>query len=148
MPTPATRTSTRRGSCRSAGGIEVIHGVDGLGFKQNYFGPSQSGRQAYYQTNPGASRDDSGKVDTVLFQSLVRLAPLMGKPRGGPDVGLGIFGMYNHIDSPSNKQDRLKFGADLNVMPLSFMAAGVRFDRVMPNAVRHHAWPTRRSRRG
>jgi hypothetical protein len=116
-----------------AGAIEVIHGVDGLGFKQNYFGRLNP-VVAYYQMNPDASREDSGKVDTVLFQSLVRLAPLLGKPRGGPDVALGIFGMYNHIDAPSNKQDRLKFGADLDVIPLSFMAAGVRFDRVMANA--------------
>ncbi len=116
-----------------AGAIEVIHGADGLGFKENYFGPLNPVVN-YYQANPAASRDDSGKVDSVLFQSLVRLAPLLGKPRGGPDLALGIFGMYNHIDSPSLKQDRLKFGADLDVMPLSFMAAGVRFDRVMPNA--------------
>ncbi len=124
---------TASGILPLGGGIEVLHGVDGLGFKENYFGPI-SQVVNYYQGNPDASRADSGKVDSVLFQGLVRLAPLLGKPRGGPDVGLGIFGMYNHIDAPSNKQDRLKFGADLTVMPLPFMAAGVRFDRVMPNA--------------
>ena len=80
-----------------------------------------------------ADRDDSGKVDTVLFQSLVRLAPLLGKPRGGPDLALGIFGMYNHINSATLSQDRLKFGADLNVIPTSFMALALRFDRVMPD---------------
>jgi hypothetical protein len=124
---------TASGILPLAGGIEVLHGVDGVGFKQNYFGPLNP-QASFYELNSGAPRDDSGKVDTVLFQGIIRLAPLMGKPRGGPDVGLGIFGMYNHIDSPSNKQDRLKFGADLNVMPLPFMAAAVRFDRIMPNA--------------
>ena len=116
-----------------AGGIEVIHGVDGVGFKQNYFGPLNP-LVNYYQANPTAPREDSGKVDTVLFQSLVRLAPLLGHPRGGPDVALGLFGMYNHISvTGGTTQDRLKFGADLDVIPLSFMALGLRFDRVMPD---------------
>jgi hypothetical protein len=116
-----------------AGAIEVIHGADGLGFKENYFGPIHP-IVSDYQTMANVAREDSGKVDSVHFQASTHLASLMGRPRGGPDLGLGVFAMYNHIDSPSNKQDRLKFGADLDAMIASFMAVGVRFDRVMPNA--------------
>ncbi len=116
-----------------AGGIEVLHGVDGVGFKQNYFGKLNALPQ-YYEQNPTAPHDDSGKVDTVLFQYVLRLAPLLGHPRGGPDVALGVFGMYNHMQAPNNvKQDRLKFGADLYVTPLPFVALGFRFDRVLPD---------------
>jgi hypothetical protein len=116
-----------------AGGIEVIHGLDGVGFKQNYFGKLNPAVQ-YYELNPTAPHEDSGKVDTVLFQYILRLAPLLGKPRGGPDVGLGVFAMYNHVQAPNDvKQDRLKFGADLNVTPVRFAAIGVRFDRVLPD---------------
>jgi len=68
-----------------------------------------------------------------LFQASGHLASLLGRSRSGPDLALGLFGMYNHIDAPSNKQDRLKFGADLDAMPTSFMAMGIRFDRVMPD---------------
>jgi hypothetical protein len=116
-----------------AGGIEVLHGVDGVGFKQNYFGKLNALPQ-YYEQNPTAAHDDSGKVDTVLFQYLLRLAPLLGHPRGGPDIALGVFGMYNHVQAPNNiKQDRLKFGADLYVTPVKFAAIGFRFDRVLPD---------------
>jgi hypothetical protein len=47
--------------------------------------------------------------------------------------------MYNHIEyvrQPNNEkvtQDRLKFGADLSVKPFRYLAAAVRFDRVLPD---------------
>lgn len=117
-----------------AGGVEVLHGVDGLGFKLNYFEPLSVASQINIAQTP---HNDTGKVDTVLFQYLVRLAPLLGRPRSGPDVGLGLFAMYNHITAPnvpaSLSQDRLKFGADLTVSITHFAAAGVRFDRVLPD---------------
>jgi len=119
-----------------AGAIEVLHGVDGLNFKENYFGPLNP-LVNYYQTSPNAPRNDSGKVDTVLFQATAHLSPFLGRPRNAPDLALGLFGMYNHINAPNNmpslSQDRLKVGADLNVTPTSFMAIALRFDRVMPD---------------
>lgn len=115
-----------------AGAIEVLHGADGLGFKENYFGPIDP-LVNHYQMMPTAARGDSGKVDTVLFQATAHLSPFLGRPRNAADVALGLFGMYNHINSPTLSQDRLKFGADLNVTPTSFMALAVRFDRVMPD---------------
>ena len=124
----------RRGSSRSAGAIEVIHGVDGLGFKENYFGPINP-VVSYYQVNAGrAARGlGQGRHGAVPGARGTWRRCWAGRA-AAPTSALGVFGMYNHIDSPSNKQDRLKFGADLNVMPTSFMAVGVRFDRVMPNA--------------
>lgn len=119
-----------------AGGVEVIHGLDGLGLKQNYFGAINP-TLGYYELNPTAPRDDTGKIDTALFQYIVRLAPLLGHGRTGPDVALGVFAMYNHVQAPNSagplKQDRLKFGADLDVTPVRFAAIGFRFDRVLPD---------------
>jgi hypothetical protein len=116
------------------GAVEVLHAQDGLGFKQNYFGPLNP-RVDYYEAMPNAPHEDSGKIDTVMFQYLARLSPLLGRPRNSADVALGVFAMYNHIQgpTPATNQDRLKFGGDLDVTPLSFMAVGLRFDRVMPN---------------
>ena len=115
-----------------AGGVEVIHGVDGLGFKQNYF--TKLPNPQLLGSSPA---NDSGTVDTILFQYIARLAPLMGRPRGGWDLALGLFGMYNHIKAPNNptplRQDRLKFGADLVASPARFMSVGMRFDRVLPD---------------
>ena len=117
-----------------AGGVEVLHGLDGLGFKQNYFDKLSYANQLIIGNNP---HNDSGKVDTVLFQYIVRLAPLLGRPRNGQDIALGVFGMYNHIKAPNVPlpldQDRLKFGADLTVSLARFAALGVRFDRVLPD---------------
>lgn len=115
---------------------EVLHSPDGFGFKQNYFGrlANVNGLEPNAMNPNPAAHDDSGKVDTVLAQYIVRLAPLLGRGRGGPDLALGLFGMYNHIQAPNNvTQDRLKFGADLTVKPLRFLAAAVRFDRVLPD---------------
>jgi hypothetical protein len=120
------------------GAIEVLHSVDGLALKENYFGAIDPIVSHYQPTalNPNPdpnARNDSGKVDSVLFQATTHLSAFLGRPRNAADVALGVFGMYNHIDSPSQKQDRLKFGADLNVIPTSFMALALRFDRVMPD---------------
>jgi hypothetical protein len=118
-------------------GLEVLHGFDGFGFKQNYFGKltNLASLEPNPLTNPNPGpHNDSGKVDTVLFQYILRLAPLIGRGRTGPDVALGLFGMYNHVQAPNNvTQDRLKFGADVTVTPFRFVAASLRFDRVLPD---------------
>lgn len=128
--------------------IQVIHGSTGAVFKENYFGAQPL---AYIEgpittpVTPSSFFDDTGTVDTLLFQYIFRLAPIVGKKRADLDLSLAAFGMYNHIVAPKRllgdqvvpkytlEQDRLKFGGEIMYGPLRWLSAGVRFDRVMPD---------------
>jgi hypothetical protein len=122
-------------------GIEVIHGMDGFGFKENYFGKLEPINAAAVATQLGwyGPHEDSGTVQTLLAQYLIRLAPLLGRETyDGPDAALAVFGMFNHIDPiyiahAKHTQDRLKFGTELEVSPLPYLAVGARYDNVMPD---------------
>lgn len=127
-------------------GVQVLHGANGAGFKDNYFGPlSASVPPVLQQGKDDPRRDDTGKLHTVLFQYILRAAPLLGRKEPGPDVSLGVFGMYNHVDAWKQdlngmtvpayafKQDKLKLGAELQVAPIEQLSIGCRFDTVMPD---------------
>jgi len=128
-------------------GVQVLHGANGAGFKNNYFGALPASAQASLaQGLEDSQRDDSGKLHTVLFQYILRAAPLFGRKEPGPDVALGVFGMYNHVDTVKHdlngmlvpagyafKQDKVKVGAELQVAPIEPLSIGVRFDSVMPD---------------
>jgi hypothetical protein len=117
--------------------IQVIHGSNGKGFKEDYFGPKD--RTKYTYTN------DTGTVDTVLWQYLFRLAPALGYAGRGRDIALTVYGMFNHVRSPSLlgqpghgldrdvNQNKLKFGAELEVLAMKLLSAGLRIDRVNPD---------------
>lgn len=110
--------------------LQVLHGSRGTDFKNIYFGF----RDRATAQNP---TNDSGTVDTVLFQYIHRLAPVLNI---GPDFDVGVFGMFAHVDSPIQdpniasqfnlKYSRLKWGVDVVYELLPFMRAGVRFDNV------------------
>jgi hypothetical protein len=130
--------------------LQVIHGSTGPVFKEQYFGaqptsyitPPSTLSVPVDQTQPF---DDTGTVDTLLFQYIFRLAPVLGKKREDLDLSLAAFGMFNHIVAPKTilgntvveqytlKQDRLKFGGELMYGPFRFLSIGARFDRVMPD---------------
>src|SRR6185295_15691828 len=66
-----------------ADGIEVIHATNGLGLVQNYLNPGYDylrGNAYSVAPAPGSARD-SGTIDTVLFQYLVRMGPLLDLPK-------------------------------------------------------------------
>jgi hypothetical protein len=119
-----------------ADAIQVIHGSNGKGFKEDYFGPKDR------DTNITAT-NDSGTVDTVLWQYLLHLAPLLGEAMPMHDITMSFYGMYNHVRSPITKPsdanqhdinlDKLKFGAEIELALLKFMALGFRYDRVQPD---------------
>jgi hypothetical protein len=131
--------------------LQVIHGSTGIIFKENYFGRlsdfvagNVNGLRGGYEAN---GRDDSGTVQTLLFQYIVRAAPILDWAQPGPDVSLAVFGMMNHIEAEKYDfngtirmtpydfvQDRFKFGAELQVAPIDILSLGLRFDRVMPDA--------------
>ena len=107
-------------------GLEVLHSIAGWNLRDNFFGQSSTG---------------TGTVDTLLFQYVLSLARLLRAPEPfwgqGPDVLLSAFGMYNHVKSDdamfNGIKDKLKWGADATYLFLSFLGAGLRFDRVQPN---------------
>jgi hypothetical protein len=130
--------------------IQVIHGSTGQVFKENYFGDQPNQYITPPSTIPVAVTqngpfDDTGKVDTILFQYIFRLAPILGKKREDLDLTLAAFGMYNHISAPKVvlgntivptyqfEQDRFKFGGELQFGVARFLSLGVRGDRVMPD---------------
>lgn len=148
--------------------VEVVHSKGGLNFKENYFGDLHPG---YYVGEVGLPPvNDAGTVQTVLFQYMLKLSQLRGgapvapaAPTGpelpatdsglapasapsGPDAGLAIFGMLNHVEADFEpcsatdtvycgdfKQDKVKLGAELSVTPFKELSFGARFDRVMPD---------------
>jgi hypothetical protein len=128
-------------------GVQVLHGANGLGFAENFFGPVV----LLPQTDPAVPADtqlgprsDSGSVHTVLFQHVLRLNPLLGKTTPERDVALAVYGMYHHINVETHDptattllsthtQDRLKIGGELQFFPWRFLAVGARIDRVMPD---------------
>jgi hypothetical protein len=114
-----------------ADGVEVLHARNGLQFTDNYFNPVAD---AFFGAAPPRPLPlDTGTVDNVLFQYLLRLAPLLGWSDLGPDLRLAVFGMFNRISTDELKQNRLKWGAEVSVRPLKYLSGGVRFDSVMPD---------------
>jgi hypothetical protein len=114
-------------------GVQLLHGTTGYVFKNNYFGYLAPVVSANAPLTP---RNDTGTVDTVLFQYIAHAASLFGYPPNGRDVALALYGMINHIeytDMSSGqmvKQDRFKYGAELQAAPFRYMWLGARFDRV------------------
>ena len=108
-----------------ADGIQVLHGANGYGFKQNYFGALN-----LQSLKP---RNDSGTVDSVLGQYILHFAPLVGGITKGPDATLAVYGMLNHVNAPTFTTDKMKFGTELQVSPIRYFSVGGRFDRVLPD---------------
>ena len=111
-------------------GIQVIHGSTGPVFKENYFGAQPREYLIPPTTfplpvNEQGPFDDTGTVQTILFQYIFRVGRALGKKPEELDLNLAVFGMYNHISAPkvvlgntivpkyTLEQDRLKFGAEL-----------------------------------
>ena len=119
-----------------ADAVQVIHGSNGKGFKEDYFGPKD-------RDTGITATNDSGSVDTVLWQYLLHLAPLVGEAMPLHDITMSLYGMYNHVRSPIVKAsdaqqhdlkiDKLKFGGEIEFALFKFMAAGFRYDRVQPD---------------
>jgi hypothetical protein len=118
-----------------ADGVQLLHSGTGRSFKLNFFGEKE-------RITGDTARNDSGTVDTVLTQFHLRAADLLDDPFGGRDLNFGFYGMWNHVESIKTNQnhpldrnikdDKLKFGMDVDFQTLKFMSIGSRFDRVIP----------------
>lgn len=124
-----------------ADGVQVIQSANGVGLTQNYLNPLWTYARGSTATAvvPG-SVGDNGKIDTFLFQYIVRIASLLELPASGRDLSLAVFGMFNHVTgdklqegTSSGSQDKLKVGAEAQLAFWRYMTAGIRADRVMPN---------------
>jgi hypothetical protein len=121
-----------------ADGIQAIHADNGYGLVKNYLNPAYVYVPGVTMTPAPApgSAGDSGKIDTVMFQYILRLSPLLDLPSNGRDLGLAVYGMFNHVTSASlagGSQDKFKAGAELQFSALRFLSIGARVDRAMPN---------------
>jgi hypothetical protein len=113
-----------------ADAVEVLHSLGGYSFKNNFFG-------GFDPVTRTKLPDDSGDVDSVLFQYALSVGQLARYPKkfggNGPDLTLTPFGMWNHVKSTNNDNSRLKYGADLIYSPLPVLAFGARYDLVQPD---------------
>jgi hypothetical protein len=116
--------------------IQVLHGSDGRGLKDEYFG----GKERIANFTPS---NDDGTLDTLLFQYVMRLAPFFdGLPFGARDMSIGVFSMLNHATSPRTKPNdplnleiddwKIKFGAETQLALFKYMTVGFRADHVQP----------------
>ena len=120
-------------------GLQTIQSANGLGLTQNYLNPTLPYLSRATALVPG-SQGDNGKIDTVLFQYMVRLASLMELPATGRDLTVAVFGMFNHVsgdklqdNKTQGSQDKIKVGAEAQYSFWRYMTAGLRVDRVAPN---------------
>jgi hypothetical protein len=127
-----------------ADAIEVLHSFGGWQLHDNYFGPA------------GTVQPVTGSIDSVEFQYSFSFGQLFHYPQAfwgdGPDLIATVFGMYNHIHSPETPGgttplnplahpdgdggghiNKLKFGAEVLYVPLSWLGLGGRFDSVKPD---------------
>ncbi|HET6147676.1 MAG TPA: hypothetical protein VFH68_09095 [Polyangia bacterium] len=109
--------------------IETIHSFGGWQLHDNYFG----------QPGNFSGQHATGKVDTILFQHVFSFGQLFRYPQNfwgdGPDLIASLFAMYNKVSGATNNYNhsRLKAGAELTYLPLSWFGIGGRYDIVDPN---------------
>lgn len=103
--------------------IRVLNAPGGPGLMEQYFGGTESG--------------GTGKLTTVGAEYNLSLGNLLRYPYPfdgrGPDVVLGAFGMFTHVNTPVaayNGVNKLKYGLEGTYAPLSWFAFGGRYDRV------------------
>lgn len=123
--------------------LQVLHSGTGRAFKLNYFGQKTRGPNDDPRLPGGLTPTNvSGTLDTILWESLVNVSPLIGDPFNGRDLNASFYGMFNYARSPVEerwdktefdiKTYKLKTGIDVDMQILRFMSAAFRVDRVIP----------------
>jgi len=123
--------------------LQLLHSGTGRAFKLNYFGQKTRGPDDDPRLQGGFTPTNvSGTLDTILWEGIVKLAPLLGDPFGGRDLNAAFYGMFNYAHSPIEepfdrtewniKTYKLKFGLDVDMRLFRFMSAAMRVDRVIP----------------
>jgi hypothetical protein len=123
--------------------LQVLHSGTGRAFKLNYFGQKTRGPNDDPRLPGGLTPTNvSGTLDTLLWEGIVKLAPLLGDPFDGRDLNAAFYGMFNYARSPVEetfdrtefdiKTYKLKLGLDVDMRIFRFMSAAARVDRVIP----------------
>lgn len=115
------------------GTLQVAHVAGGQAMMDNFLGTNSTGA-------PTNSNHGTGSLKNVLFQYDYSFGTLARYPEAfwgnGPDIKVQLFGLYTKVHSADvewDNQDKLKLGGKLIYSPLNWLAAAVRFDRVIPN---------------
>jgi len=118
---------TKADNARSVGRImEVLNTGSGKGLMDNYLGPNSGGT--------GTLMTFAAQYDLSVTSVLRYPAVFAGD---SPDAVLSLFGMQTHVASNEHAYDgvtKRKLGAEGAYSLLPWLAASLRFDRVMPNA--------------
>jgi hypothetical protein len=128
--------SVKNGWALANGGTEVMHSLGGLGVAGNYMG----------WNNTPSSSTGSGSMFNLGFLYENTLSSIQGKPRGSmrPEVTLNVFGLLADasFDLPAgstfpgpglpaqNSLKAFKYGADVTVQTLDWLAFMLRYDAV------------------
>jgi len=116
------------------GTLQVAHVAGGQAMMDNFLG-LRTRADGSPNPNPG-----TGSLRNILFQYDYSFGTLARYPEAfwgaGPDLKVQLFGLYTKVHSADpiwDNQDKLKFGAKVIYSPLDWLAAAMRFDRVIPN---------------
>jgi hypothetical protein len=111
-------------------GTEVMHSIGGMGIAQNYMG----------FTNTGNSSTGTGKMVNLGFLYENTLSNVQGKEpaKEAPEVTVSAFGLMANasLDLPvgsaitQNEINQFKWGADVTVQALDWLAFMARYDQV------------------
>jgi hypothetical protein len=119
----------KNGWALATGGTEVMHSLGGGGVAANYLG--------WYNTP--VSSTGSGSILNLGFLYENSLSTVQGKPKGSlPEVTLSAFGLLANasLDLPANSTfpqkslKEFKYGADVTVQALDWLAFVARYDVV------------------
>jgi len=117
--------------------VQLPHGSTGRSFAESFFG-ARDRIQGFTPTN------DTGTVDTLLFQYTLGLAQYMGQlPLDARDIRMAWYAMFNHAVSPKTDPNsvanldvdtyKLKWGTEWQMDTLSWLTLGFQFDYVQPD---------------
>jgi hypothetical protein len=115
---------------------QVLYSGTGDALKYNYFGDKD-------RFTSVVASNDYGTLDSINFQYIGRLKPLIGFAPGRRDLTLALYAMWNHARSPiRNPADTtevnidtkmLKFGGELEFAAFRYLSLSFRYDRVQPD---------------
>ena len=128
--------------------LESLHSIEGWNMLKNYYGDmtlkddSTRPESRNADPNPG-----TGVINTLAWQYMFSLSRVLYYLQGkdfwgqGPDLQITTWGMFNTINPdkalrPYLKrwaEKRLKFGGEVMYIPLRYLGAGFRVDRVIPD---------------
>lgn len=106
---------------QNTSGIWVAHSETGQRLMDNYFGPASGG---------------TGSLRLAMVEYNQFLKTILGDQDPLKDLRVSLFGMATHVGSDDAAWDdtlKLKYGANFTYAPLSWIGAGFRYDKVIPD---------------